>query len=603
MKQEWSNVNEKIEALRELMRERGISVYVIPTSDDHASEYVGAHYKSRAFMTGFTGSAGTAVFTMDTAGLWTDGRYFVQAEKQIAGTQVVLYRMAEPDVPTVKEFVEEHLPPGGIIGFDGACMAARDFEKYKEIASAVGGGIEMQEDLVDILWKNRPTLPQKPVWILQSQYAGVSAEDKISDIREKMREVGATHHIIGSLYDIAWILNLRGDDISHVPVFTSFLVISMERVVLYAFGEQWSDEVKQYLQQLSIALHPYDAIYEELPDLLRGEDVRVLLNKEVINAKLMERIPKTAEVIQDKDPSELMRSIKNDTEIANTIEAHIRDGVAVTKFIRYIKTHVGEEELSELDAEQILLRLRQEQPDFLDVSFDTISAYGANAAMMHYGATPEDFAMLQPEGMLLVDSGGHYLGGTTDITRTIVLGYISDEVKKLYTAVLQGHLRLAYAKFPQGVSGTNLDVLSREPLWAMGLDYRCGTGHGVGHILNVHEGPNSFRWRLVEGKASHELMAGMITTDEPGYYEDGAYGIRIENELLCVPAEKTEYGSFLQFQQLTFAPIDLDAVVPEQMSTQERDWLNQYHAQVFEKISPYLDEDEKEWLKYETRAI
>ncbi len=603
MEQSMSSVDERIEGLRALMRERQISIYVIPTSDDHASEYVGDHYKSRSFMTGFTGSAGTAVVTMDTVGLWTDGRYFVQAAKQIAGTQVVLYRMAEPDVPTVTEFIEKQLSEGGIIGFDGSCMDAKEAERYTKIASAVNGGIRMQEDLVDLLWKERPALPQEPVWVLQSQYAGVGAAEKISDIRAKMREAGATHHIVGSLYDIAWILNLRGNDISHVPVFLSFLVLGMECVDLYAFSDEWSDEVHQYLQELSITLHPYESIYQELPDILGEDEVKVLLNKTIINAKLIQQIPKTAEIIDDKDPSELMRAIKNDTEIANTIEAHIRDGIAVTKFIRYIKTHIGEEELSELDAEEILLGFRQEQPDFLDVSFDTISAYGANAAMMHYSATPEDFAMLRPEGMLLVDSGGHYLGGTTDITRTIVLGYISDEVKKLYTAVLQGHLRLAYAKFPQGVCGTNLDVLSREPMWAMGLDYRCGTGHGVGHILNVHEGPNSFQWRMVDGKPSHELMAGMITTDEPGYYEEGGYGIRIENELLCVPAEKTEYGSFLQFQQLTFAPIDLDAVIPEQMSLQEREWLNRYHAQVFEKISPYLDEDEKEWLKYETRAI
>lgn len=596
-------VDGRIAALRQEMEQRGITMYVVPTSDDHASEYVGEHYKSRAFLTGFTGSAGTAVITMEEAGLWTDGRYFVQAAQQLLGSVVTLFPMGEPGVPTVEEYIKDNLADGGCIGFDGSCMVGSQAKKYRAIAEERGAALAMEEDLVDLLWEDRPPMPKEPVWRLKQEYAGESASEKLERIRMKMREQKASAHLIGSLYDIAWILNLRGGDISHVPVFLSFLFIEENRGILYAFGKDWPEEVKSYLTTLSIELHDYDAVYEELPALLASQTGGLLLDEKVINAKLVQKIPKEVNVIDQSDPSVLMRSIKNDREIANTIEAHIRDGVAVTKFIHYLKTHVGKEELSEIDAEKILLDYRRMQPGFLDVSFDTISAYGPNAAMMHYSAAPEDCAMLKARGMLLVDSGGHYLGGTTDITRTIVLGEISEEVKELYTAVLQGHLRLAYAKFPQGVTGVNLDALSREPLWSRGLDYRCGTGHGVGHILNVHEGPNAFRWRVTEDCQPQEMMAGMITTDEPGFYQEGAFGIRIENELLCEPAETTEYGSFLRFRQLTFAPIDLEAVIPTQLSAQEREWLNGYHAMVFEKISPYLEDEEKEWLKYETRAI
>lgn len=597
-----SSVDERIARLRALMKERGMDIYVVPTSDDHASEYVGAHYKSRSFITGFTGSAGTAVITMDEVGLWTDGRYFVQAAKQIADSEVVLYRMGEPDVPKVREYIEEHLPASGVIGFDGTCMVAEDAEDYRAIAEKKGGSIAMTEDLIALLWTDRPERPSSPVWILKQQYAGEDTAEKLARIREKMDENEADAHLVGSLYDIAWITNLRGDDIANVPVFLSFLFVTAEEAILFAQGEAWSQEVKDYLANEKIQLRDYDAVYDELAVLLKNRAC-ILLDKETINAKLLEQIPENVTIKDLPDPSVLMRAIKNDTEITNTMEAHIRDGVAVTKFIYYLKQNIGKEPISELSAADYLQQRREEQPEFLDLSFDTICAYKGNAAMMHYSATPEDYADLEPEGMLLVDSGGHYLGGTTDITRTIVLGPISDEIKEIYTKVLQGHLRLSNAVFPQGASGVNLDVLARQPLWALGLDYRCGTGHGVGHILNVHEGPNAFRWRVISKQQMQALEPGMITTNEPGFYEEGAYGIRIENELLCVEGPKTEYGQYYQFQNLTYAPIDLDAVVPELLTNEEREWLNAYHQQVFEKISPYLDDEEKEWLSYETRAI
>lgn len=597
-----SQVDERIAQLRDLMKEQEISVYIVPTADDHASEYIGDHYKSRQFITGFTGSAGTAVITQEEVGLWTDGRYFVQAAKQIADSEVKLFPMGEPDVPTVKEYAKKHLPKGGNIGFDGTCMVAKDGEAFAQMTKEKGGCIKADQDLIGKIWEQRPVLSSAPVWVLEQQYAGVSTSDKLSHIREKMQERECDCHLVTSLYDIAWICNLRGDDISHVPVFLSFLLLTPEETILYCFYESWSEDVIEYLKQEGIFVRPYHQIYEDLGALVSfGKGM--LLDKSGVNVKLMECLPKDLKVVDAANPSELMRAVKNPVEIANTIEAHIRDGVAVTKFIYELKQQGGREHMTELSAADYLQELRQQQPGYLDLSFDTIAAYGPNAAMMHYSATPDDFSVLEPEGFLLVDSGGQYLGGTTDITRTIVLGPLTDKMKLLYTRVLQGHLRLSRAKFPKGATGQNLDVLARQPLWDMGLDYRCGTGHGVGHLLNVHEGPNSFRWRTLEGQNPQAIVPGMITTNEPGYYEEDGFGIRIENELLCVEGEKTEYGQFYEFQNLTFAPIDLDAVIPELLSEDERTWLNEYHQQVFDKISPYLNEEEKEWLAYETRAI
>lgn len=597
-----SQVDERIAQLRDLMKEQEISVYIVPTADDHASEYIGDYYKSRQFITGFTGSAGTAVITQEEVGLWTDGRYFVQAAKQIADSEVKLFPMGEPDVPTVKEYAKKHLPKGGNIGFDGTCMVAKDGEAFAQMTKEKGGCIKADQDLIGKIWEQRPVLSSAPVWVLEQQYAGVSTSDKLSHIREKMQERECDCHLVTSLYDIAWICNLRGNDISHVPVFLSFLLLTPEETILYCFYESWSEDVIEYLKQEGIFVRPYHQIYEDLGALVSfGKGM--LLDKSGVNVKLMECLPKDLKVVDAANPSELMRAIKNPVEIANTIEAHIRDGVAVTKFIYELKQQGGREHMTELSAADYLQELRQQQPGYLDLSFDTIAAYGPNAAMMHYSATPDDFSVLKPEGFLLVDSGGQYLGGTTDITRTIVLGPLTDKMKLLYTRVLQGHLRLSRAKFPKGATGQNLDVLARQPLWDMGLDYRCGTGHGVGHLLNVHEGPNSFRWRTLEGQNPQAIVPGMITTNEPGYYEEDGFGIRIENELLCVEGEKTEYGQFYEFQNLTFAPIDLDAVIPELLSEDERTWLNEYHQQVFDKISPYLNEEEKEWLAYETRAI
>lgn len=594
-------IQKRLEALRSEMKKRGITVYVVPTSDFHQSEYVGEYFKARKYMTGFTGSAGTAVITMKEAGLWTDGRYFIQAAAQLEGSGVTLFRMGEEGVPKVEEYVEEQLEKGGCIGFDGRVMDAKAGQKYAEIAEKKEGSLYVTEDLVDIIWTERPSLPAHKVWILEQEYAGMSTEEKLSQVREQMKQEGADVHILASLYDIAWLLNLRGDDIDHVPVFLSFVAVEEKKTTLFINQEILDDKVKKYLKDNEIQVEDYEKIYAYAENL---KDHKVLMSLEEVNYRIAENVQKHSQIVDAPNPSLLLKSIKNETELENTRIAHLKDAVAVTKFMYWLKTNIGKKEITEISASDYLEELRKEQEHFLDVSFDTICAYGANAAMMHYSASEESNAVLKPEGFLLVDSGGHYLEGTTDITRTFALGELSHEQKKHFTAVCRSNLNLANAKFLYGCSGINLDILARGPLWDMGIDYRCGTGHGVGHILNVHEGPNGFRWKIVqERNDSGKLEAGMITTDEPGVYLEGAYGIRLENELICVKDEKNEYGQFMKFENITYVPMDLDAILPEEMTFREKQELNEYHQMVYEKISPYLNEEERIWLKEYTRAI
>ncbi len=594
-------IQKRLEALRSEMKKRGITVYVVPTSDFHQSEYVGEYFKARKYMTGFTGSAGTAVITMKEAGLWTDGRYFIQAAAQLEGSGVTLFRMGEEGVPKVEEYVEEQLEKGGCIGFDGRVMDAKAGQKYAEIAEKKEGSLYVTEDLVDIIWTERPSLPAHKVWILEQEYAGMSTEEKLSQVREQMKQEGADVHILASLYDIAWLLNLRGDDIDHVPVFLSFVAVEEKKTTLFINQEILEDKVKKYLKDNQIQVEDYEKIYAYAENL---KDNKVLMSLEEVNYRIAENVQKHSQIVDAPNPSLLLKSIKNETELENTRIAHLKDAVAVTKFMYWLKTNIGKKEITEISASDYLENLRKEQEHFLDVSFDTICAYGANAAMMHYSASEESNAVLKPEGFLLVDSGGHYLEGTTDITRTFALGELSHEQKKHFTAVCRSNLNLANAKFLYGCSGINLDILARGPLWDMGIDYRCGTGHGVGHILNVHEGPNGFRWKVVqERNDSGKLEAGMITTDEPGVYLEGAYGIRLENELICVKDEKNEYGQFMKFENITYVPMDLDAILPEEMTFREKQELNEYHQMVYEKISPYLNEEERIWLKEYTRAI
>lgn len=592
----------RIEQLRKLMAERAIDIYVVPTSDFHESEYVGVYFKARKYITGFSGSAGTAVITQTEAGLWTDGRYFIQAQRQLEGSGITLYRMGEEDVPTEEEFVKGRLTEGGCIGFDGRVVNARTGAAYEETAREKGGKLFVKEDLVGMVWAERPQMSKKPFFILDNIYAGLTCEQKIANVRERMKEEGADVHILSSLYDIAWLLNVRGGDIDYVPVVLSYLVLTQTECVWFLQEDIITPKQQKYLTANKITTRPYEAIAEYAAKL--AKDAAVLLDLGGINYRIVHSLPESVKIVDKANPTELMKAVKNPTEVKNTIAAHVKDGVAFTKFMYWLKTHIGKEEITEISASDYLEERRREQEHFVDLSFDTICAYGANAAMMHYAATPDSNAVLKPEGFLLVDSGGHYLEGTTDITRTMVLGPITDEMRRHFTAVCRSNLNLASARFLHGCRGLNLDIISRGPLWDMGIDYRCGTGHGVGYLLNVHEGPNGFRWKIREDVNDNAVLEeGMITTDEPGVYIEGSYGIRTENELVCRKAEKNEYGQFMCFENITYAPIDLDAIAPEEMTKAEQKRLNDYHRMVYDTLSPYLTEEENQWLKQYTRPV
>ena len=595
-------IQERLKALRAEMEKRGITVYVVPTADFHESEYVGDHFKARKFITGFTGSAGTAVITLDEAGLWTDGRYFVQAENQLKDSTVTLYRMGEEGVPTVDEFVKDRLKECGCLGFDGRVVNGTWGGKLEKIAAEKNVSMHVTEDLIDLIWEDRPALSKQPLFILEEKYSGKSTADKIADLRKAMKENGADVHILTSLYDIAWLLNIRGNDIDYVPVVLSYLVLNETECIWFLQEEVVDDKIRAYLEENHITTKPYDAIYDYVPEI--PADAVVLMNRGTVNYRIVNSLDKAIKVVDKPNPTELMKAVKNKTEVDNTRAAHVKDGVAFTKFMYWLKTNIGKIPMTEISASDYLEARRREQDNFIELSFNTICAYGANAAMMHYAATPESDAELKPEGFLLVDSGGHYFEGTTDITRTMALGPITDEMRLHFTTVCRSNMNLAHAKFLYGCTGLNLDILSRGPLWEMGIDYKCGTGHGVGYVLNVHEGPNGFRWRVVPERHDNGVLEeGMITTDEPGVYLEGKYGIRTENELVCHKAEKNEYGQFMEFENITYAPIDLDAIDPDLLSAREKKMLNDYHKMVYDTISPYMTAEENEWLKRYTRAI
>ena len=596
-----SDTKKHLSLLREEMAKKKIDMYLMQMSDDHASEYVGDRFKEIAYLTGFTGENTWVCVTQKKSYLWADGRYFIQAKREIRGSGTSLFEMGEEGVPTVEEYIKKNLKSGQVMGFSGRQFSYDDYKKYKKLADEVGAKLSIRNNLMDRVWKNRPQLPKTAVWQLRDKYSGESFSDKRKRVLEKMKEAGADAHLLTSLYDIAWLTNLRADDIACVPVFMSFLYMTKKRTILFAATEAMDAKIKTYLKKNEIELLPYEDIYSEIKSF---NPKKVLIDPAVVNATLATGFGSKTELVFADNPTELMRSIKNETEIKNTRIAHIRDGVAVTKFIYYIKKNIGKKPLSELDAADIILGFRREQEDFLGVSFDTIAGYGGNAAMMHYTATPESYADLEPHGFLLVDSGGHYLQGTTDITRTIALGPISAEQRHAYTTTVRANLRLATAHFPDGARGENLDILARGPFWDEGLDYRCGTGHGVGHISNVHEGPQSFRWKARDPKKlTAVLKPGMITTDEPGLYVEDGFGIRIENELLCVEAKKTEYGQYYKFEPITFAPFEVDAINVNELTQYERRALNEYHALVYEKLSPYLTSAEAKWLKKVTKPL
>ena len=592
-------IPERLAALREKMRAYGVDAYLVPTADYHESEYVGTYFKARTYITGFTGSAGTAVITQDEACLWTDGRYFVQAAKELAGTGVTLMKMGQEGVPTVEEYLQANTKEGMTIGFDGRVVNEMLGETLEKTLPE--RFLSYRSDLIGEIWSDRPALSAEPVWILDSKYTGESAADRLAKVREKMKENGAEVHILTALDDIAWMLNIRGNDIHCCPVVLSYLVMDEKEIRLFANEKAFPESVKKALSADGVTIYPYNDIYDYV-QTISGEK-KIYLSRNNVNSRLISNIQEKVTILDGENLTLLPKAVKNETEIQNEKIAHIKDGVAMVKFIHWLKKNIGKQEITELSAADKLYDFRSEQEKFLGNSFDPIIAYGAHGAIVHYGATEETNIPLEPKGLVLMDTGGHYLEGTTDITRTVVLGPVTEKEKKYFTAVLRGHLNLAAAKFRYGCTGLNLDSIARGPLWAMGEDYNHGTGHGVGYLLNVHEGPQSFRWKNPADRPAPVLEEGMITSDEPGYYAENEFGIRHENLIVCKKAEKTAYGQFMKFESLTMVPFDLEGIDPTQMEAGERVLLNQYHALVYEIISPYLDEDEKSWLKEVTQAI
>ena len=593
-------VKERIEQLRELMRKNGIDAYVVPTSDFHQSEYVGEHFKARKFITGFTGSAGTAVITLDEARLWTDGRYFTQAAKQLEGSGVELMRMAEPGVPTINEYLKSTLVEGNCLGFDGRVVAMGEGQGYEEITKANKATIKYEVDLIDEIWEGRPELSKKPAFKLGEEYAGESAASKIERIREYMKECGATYHTIATIDDICWVLNMRGDDIDFFPLVLSYMVVKMDGVDLYIDETKLNDELKAEFAEIGVAVHPYNDVYADTKKIPAGETI--LIDPARLNYAIYSNIPEGVAKVEERNPEVLFKAMKNPKEIENMRIAQIKDSVAHVKFMKWVKENVETMEITEMSASEKLDELREEMGNFIRPSFEPISAYADHAAMMHYCSKPETDVRLREGSVYLTDTGAGFWEGTTDITRTFVLGEVSDTIKEHFTLVAMCNLRLANATFLQGCVGMNLDILARKALWERGLDYKCGTGHGVGYLLNIHEAPTSLRWRYRAGD-THKFEEGMILTDEPGVYIEGSHGIRLENELLVCMGEQNEYGQFMYFEPITYIPFDLDGIVPEVMNSDDIKYLNEYHKLVFEKVSPYLNEEETEWLRKYTREI
>ena len=583
------------------MKEKKIDAYLVPTDDFHGSEYVGDYFKCRKYITGFTGSAGTAIITQDMAGLWTDGRYFIQAADQLRDTTIELFKSGEPGVPTVHQFLNDKLEEGMCLGFDGRTVSAREAEELQELLQEKHITFSVNDDLIGEIWEDRPVLSCEPVMELDIRWTGKSRADKIAEIREQMKAKEADTFILTSLDDIAWLLNIRGNDIHCCPVVLSYLVMMENELRLYANAAAFSEEICSNLEADGVKIYPYDDVYSYVQSI--SSDKKVLLSRANVNSRLVSNIPSEVTILDEPNLTLLPKAVKNKTEMENERIAHIKDGIAVTKFIHWLKKNVTRTTITELSAAEKLYQFRSEQEHFLGDSFDPIIAYGTHAAIVHYSATEATDIPLEARGMVLADTGGHYLEGTTDITRTIVLGPVTAKEKKFFTAVLRGNLNLAAAKFKYGCTGLNLDYLARGPLWELGEDYNHGTGHGVGYLLNVHEGPNSFRWKNLPGNPAPVLEEGMITSDEPGYYLENEFGIRHENLVLCKKAEKTSFGQFMCFEPLTMVPFDLEGINPEEMTERERKLLNDYHQKVYTTISPYLDEEEKEWLKQATREI
>ena len=591
----------KLEKLRNLMKEGGIDYYVIPTDDFHASEYVGAYFETRSWISGFTGSAGTLLVGEDFAGLWTDGRYFLQAAEELEGTGIELMKMGEKGVPTLIEYLKEHLTENSTLGFDGRCLSAGFVEELKRVLGSTQIRIIYEKDLVGEIWEDRPELSKKPAWFLEDENCGASFKEKLTVVREEMKKKDAKSLLLTSLDDIAWLFNMRGDDIAFNPVVLSFCLITEKEVRLFIQRGSLHAEQEINLVKEGVFLEDYLSVYDFVKTLSVES---IWLNDQKTSYALMENLPKEVKIIKGMTPVAYTKCVKNEKEQENMRLAHLKDGVAMTKFMYWLKNNAGKSEMTEISVADRVRDFRKAQEGFIEESFTTICGYGPHGAIIHYHATEESDAKINLEGLLLVDSGGQYLEGTTDITRTFAMGPVTEEEKKHFTTVLKGNLRLGNVKFKEGCTGENLDMIARQPIWEAGLDYNHGTGHGIGFVLNVHETPARINWKGRPGYGENDpFKPGMIVSNEPGFYAEGKYGIRLENLILCQEAEKTEYGRFLNFETLTIVPFDLDAVDVTLLDGKEKQLLNDYHSRVYEELSAYMTEEELVWLKNATRAV
>ena len=598
-------IRQRLRMLRTAMREMGLDYYLVPTADFHNSEYVSEYFKIREYLSGFTGSNGTLVISQEEAGLWTDGRYFVQAERELEDTGIRLYRMQEEGVPDIVTYLRQHMWEGQSLGFDGRAVSADFGKRLEEAMSEKKIRICFERDIADMVWQNRPPFPCSRAEVVPPRLCGESVSEKLARVREKMKEKKASCLFLSKLDDLMWLFNLRGNDVTCNPVVMCYGFITEREAWIFLQSGALQRETISCMQEAGVQIRDYWVLIPFLQDyFLAGNRGVLLYDSRNINYTMYRIFRSYGRCKESVNPAEQLKAVKTEKELEFIRKVYLKDSIAVTKFIYWVKRAVKEQVgLTEYSAARYLGELRRAIPEFLDASFPTICAYMENAAMMHYEAVENSCSMLEADGMLLVDSGGQYLGGTTDVTRTIVLGDISGEMKEHFTAVTAGMLRLASARFLYGCTGRNLDILARGPLWDMDMDYKCGTGHGVGYMLSVHEGPQNIRWKYVEDMPEAVLEEGMLVTDEPGVYLEGKYGIRTENVLEVVKGMKNEDGQFMRFCHLTWVPIDLDAILPDRLAEKEREALNWYHREVRERISPYLTKEEQDWLAEVTREV
>ncbi|MBR6667005.1 MAG: aminopeptidase P family protein [Clostridia bacterium] len=584
--------------LRAVMEKHGVDYCLVPSNDFHGSEYLSSHFKARKWVSGFTGSAGTLLVGKEWAGLWTDGRYFLQAADQLAGTGIDLQKMGEPGVPTLNGYLEQHLQKGQVLAFDGRVVSTRQADGLRELADKCGASIACENDLVGEIWTDRPALSAEPAFELAADVVGKSRAEKLMDLRAALAKEGADAVVIASLMDVCWLMNLRGADVACTPVMLSFAAVTADEAVLFVNPAVLSDEIRRNLENDGVTIRNYEDVYDFVRNLADG--CKVMMNLNVVNSKLEACVPQGVKIIDKVSPTNLPKACKNEKEVDNFRIAHIKDGAAVTKFMRWVKTNVGKIPMDEISVAEKLEEFRKEQPGYICPSFEPIMGYGAHGAIVHYSATKESCAKLEAKSFLLSDTGAHFIEGSTDITRTYALGELTDDEKRFYTLVLKGNLQLGNAQWKAGCTGANLDYLAREPLWRLEADYNHGTGHGVGYILSVHEGPQSIHW----GRANTTpLEVGMITSNEPGFYLEGAFGVRLENLTAVKEVTTNGYGRFLRFETLTMVPFDLDAIIPELLGEECRGILNAYHAKVRKTLAPYMTAEENVWLADATRAI